>query len=81
MRPPYRVQEYYYGMGAFHKKCIRDNVSHSNYSNENVYANKQLVILQNDDPFGETLPNTVVTRNEMISLVRNAENQKEETEQ
>ena len=74
MKPPYRVQEYIFDMGAYHKKQIIDEISHEEYSKRNVYHNGFYVILPSDDIFGKGLPHTVRGENGRVKIVRGYEN-------
>lgn len=74
MKPPYRVHEYIFDMGAYHKQQIIDSVSHKIYSERNVYHNGFYVILPSEDMFGEKLPQIVRSESERVDLVRGYEN-------
>lgn len=73
MKPPYRVQEYIFDMGAYQKKQIIDGVSHKSYCERNVYHNGFYVILPPEDIFGKELPQTVYGESERVDLVRGHE--------
>ena len=74
MKPPYRVQEYIFDMGVYHKQQIIDGVSNQDYNKRNVYHNGFYVILPSDDIFGEKLPQIVRSESEKVDLVRGYEN-------
>lgn len=73
MKPPYRVQEYIFDMGAYHKNQIIDGVSHKLYWERNVYHNGFYVILPSDDVFGNNLPQTIFGESERVHLTRKYE--------
>lgn len=77
MKPPYRVQEYSFDMGVYHKQQILDDVSHKAYSEKNVYQKGFYVILPSDDIFAKTLPDTVRSESERIDLIRSHEKDRE----
>lgn len=80
MKPPYRVQEYIFDMGAYHKKQIIDDISHKAYCERNVYHNGFYVILPPEDIFGKDLPQTVRSESERVDLKRRGEGRHEPNE-
>lgn len=73
MKPPYRVQEYVFDMGAYHKHQIIDGVSHGEYCERNVFHNGFYVILSSNDIFGNHFPQTVKGECERVDMTRKHE--------
>lgn len=74
MNPHYRVQEYIFDMGAYHKHQIIDGVRHGDYCKRNVFHNGFYVILPSSDMFGEKLPQIIRSEHDRVDLVRKHEN-------
>lgn len=73
MRTSYRVQEYVYDMGAFHKSGIYE-ISRAEYKKiNNAGRGRRLIILPQSDLYGEKLPERVLSFGDLENLVRNAE--------
>lgn len=65
----YRVQEYRLDMGVYSKAFIH-HVTHEEYNRVNVFQYRQLVIIPENDWYGETLPRTIRSEKEMTEIRR-----------
>ena len=64
----YRIQEYVFGMGVFHRHSIH-TMSFDEYD-KTYRSSRRFIILSEDDPYAESLPDTIWTEEKLAELCR-----------